>query len=213
MTKEITINNEISSGDTVRLSNFILYLPTVNLRNDQNPGFALACHLANYFKIPCIILAVVLDDQSLPSDMTRHLPKQHKNIVMTSRRLAFTLEALADASKQWSDHGAGVAIRVHAPKCRDPDYLTLSSRAKAVVMDEPFFHPFLSFTQKVEKCCFLHSVPCFRVDGCTTVPPCSVLSKAQHDDNDFIYYTGVPQKAWIWQQKTEHLRQEYINRS
>ena len=194
---------------------FVLYLPTVNLRKEHNPAFALACHIANHLNVPLIVLAVVLDDHSMPSkphsqeqrSVANQNPKQQ--VVMTSRRLAFILEALSESCKQWSDHGAGVAIRIHGPTSRSPDHLTLSSRAMAVVTDEPFVNPFLAFVQRVEKTCAMNTVPCFRVDGSTTVPPCSVLKRKQHGSNrndDLIYYTGVPSKAWIWQKQTESLR-------
>jgi hypothetical protein len=192
---------------------FVLYLPTVNLRMEQNPAFALACHLANNLNVPCIILAVVLDDHSM------HLCRQNvnsdqKQVVMTSRRLAFILEALSEACRHWSNHGAGCAIRVHGPKCRSPDHLTLSSRAMAVVTDEPFVDPFLTFAQRVEKTCSLSSVPCFRVDGSTTVPPVLILKRKISPDlsqNDSIYFTGVPSKAWQWQKATEAHRKKHLH--
>ena len=137
-----------------------------------------------------------------------------KPVVMTSRRLAFQLEALSEASSLWSSHGAALAIRVHGPKNRAPDHLTLSSRAVAVVIDEPFVNPFLTYTQRVEKTCSINSIPCFRVDGSTTVPPVSVLKKnihSQNEGNAQIFYTGVPSKAWIWQKQTEARRKEQVN--
>ena len=199
-----------ASSDRMRKQDekFVLYLPTVNLRLEHNPAFALACHIANSFDVPLLILAVVLDDHSMP------LPHKHlQPLVMTSRRLAFLLEALSEASNLWSAHGAGVAIRVHGPKCRSPDHLTLSSRAMAVVNDEPFVNPFLTYTQRVEKACALNGVPCFRVDGSTTVPPVSILKRNNHPQNggnNQIFYTGVPSKAWIWQKQTESRRNKQI---
>ena len=187
---------------------FVLYLPTVNLRLEHNPAFALACHIANKFDVPLLVLAVVLDDHSMP------LPHKHlKPLVMTSRRLAFLLEALSEASSLWSAHGAGVAIRVHGPKSRSPDHLTLSSRAMAVVNDEPFVNPFLTYTQRVERACAINDVPCFRVDGSTTVPPVSVLKRNAHtpnEGNNQMFYTGVPSKAWIWQKQTEPRRKGQV---
>jgi len=186
---------------------FVLYLPTVNLRLDHNPSFALACHIANTYHVPLLVLAVVLDDSSMPRT-TR------KPVVMTSRRLAFQLEALSEASNLWCSHGAKVAIRVHGPRNRAPDHLTLSSRAVAVVIDEPFVNPFLTYTQRVEKTCSINSVPCFRVDGSTTVPPVSVLKKkanCQNEGNAQMFYTGVPSKAWIWQKQTEGRRNGQVN--
>ena len=70
------------------------------------------------------------------------------SVVMTSRRLAFTLQALSQACTQWSEHGAAVGIRIHAsnnpinPNCKDgkvtkgartPDHLTIATRANFVV--------------------------------------------------------------------------------
>merc|ERR1712232_258177 len=49
-------------------SSFVLYLPTVNLRMEHNPGFALACHIANAHHVPLLVLAVVLDDTHLPGN-------------------------------------------------------------------------------------------------------------------------------------------------
>ncbi len=207
------------SSKKVAAKNFVLYLPTVNLRKEHNPAFALACHIANQRNVPCIVLAVVLDDASMPG---ANVANKKQQVVMTSRRLAFLVEALSEACKHWSDHGAGVAVRVHGPKFRSPDHLTLSSRALAVVTDEPFVHPFLSFVQRVEKTCLLNSVPCYRVDGSTTVPPCSVLTRKQLqqtidgsgwpilNSNDLIYFTGVPKKAWMWQKQTESRRMEQL---
>lgn len=219
---------------------FILYLPTVNLRIDQNPAFALACHIANHYEIPLVVLAVLLDDHSMPSSSDFY--NSTKEVTMTARRLALLTEALSQSCKEWSDHGAGVCIRVHKPQARTPDHLTLSTRASVVVTDEPFVHPFLSFVNKVEKVCFQRSVPCFRVDGSTTVPPCSVLSRIQQRNNkranshttksssnnmsanksanvdadanvdvdNMIYYTGVPSKAWMWQKRTESFRNNQL---
>ena len=217
-------------------SNFILYIPTVNLRIDQNPAFALACQIANHYELPLLILVVLLDDSSMPisspyhsnhrqtkqdNDKQQHQSQQKqqhkfipKEITMTARRLAFLTEAVAFASQQWSTHGAGVAIRVHKPKTgRIPDHLTLATRAKAVITDEPFVHPFLNFVMNIENVCYKSGVPCYRVDGSTTVPPCSVLHKNRNHinaTNKEIYYTGVPAKAWIYQKQTEHLRHDQI---
>lgn len=214
----ISTSNPVSSSATAPKrqkdddQKFVLYLPTVNLRMEHNPAFALACHIANTLEVPCIVLAVVLDDHSMPgheSNCSHNHP-----VVMTSRRLAFLLEALSESCQRWSDHGAGCAIRVHGPQCRSPDHLTLSSRAMAVVTDEPFVNPFLTFVQRVEKTCHLSSVPCFRVDGSTTVPPVLILkrkmaSKSSPKDN-MLYYTGVPSKAWQWQKLTEPHRKQQL---
>ena len=207
-----TAKTSAPSSTKKSAENFVLYLPTVNLRKEHNPAFALACHIANQRNVQCIVLAVVLDDTSMPATTnTNTKNKQQQQVVMTSRRLAFLLEALSESCKQWSDHGAGVAVRVHGPKSRSPDHLTLSSRAIAVVTDEPFVNPFLSFVQRVEKTCLVNSVPCYRVDGSTTVPPCSVLTrsssgKVNANADDLKYYTGVPTKAWVWKKQTESRR-------
>lgn len=209
--------NESNGNHSLNDSNktFVLYLPTVNLRYDQNPAFAVACHLSNLYNVPCVVLATVLDDQLLPSHMKEWNVKESKQtmkpIVMTSRRLAFLLEALSEAGTHWSNHGAGVAIRVHGPQCRSPDHLSLSSRAMAVVTDEPFVHPFLNYVLQVERTCKQAGIPCFRVDGSTTVPPVSVLKRcSEHNNKSNIKYTGVPSKAWMWQKQTEMKRMPQI---
>lgn len=186
--------------------NFVLYLPTVNLRFDQNPSFSLACHLANHFQLPLLVLVVVLDDTFLPLHSKW---ENFKPIVMTSRRLAFWLEAISAAGRKWHEHGASVMIRVHGPQCRYPDHLTLSVRSRVVVTDEPFVYPFLSLVQSVERACRSASVPCFRVDGSTTVPPSAILKKIGNDSSP-IFYSGVPAKAWLWQKKTEEYRMKHI---
>lgn len=187
---------------------YVLYLPTVILRKKHNPAFALACHVANYYNVPLIVLGVLLDDHSLPEHQKQ---RRTKEVTMTSRRLAFLLEAFSSASQEWSNHGAGVAIRVHGPQSRSPDHLSLSYRAMAVILDEPFVKPFLTFCQKVEKTCKLNSVPCFRVDGSCTVPPASILKKRiLKDNNDMVYYAGVPEKAWIWKKQTESKRLDHV---
>ena len=213
------------SSSKINADKFVLYLPTVNLRKQHNPAFALACHLANEHDVQLVVLCVVLDDASMPTmQMSMPSNQSKKQVVMTSRRLAFILEALSETCKDFSDHGAGVAIRVHGPKARSPDHLTLSSRALAVVTDEPFVNPFLSFVQKIEKTCSLKSIPCYRVDGSCTVPPGMVLTKTKtknqlgnastgtstRSGDELIYYTGVSAKAWLWQKKTESKRGEHL---
>jgi hypothetical protein len=147
---------------------FVLYLPTVVLRKRHNPGFSLACRLANQYDVPVIVLCTVLDDHHLSS-------KPISPVVMTARRLAFTIEALQSCCKQWEDHGAGVAVRVHSPITRTPHHLTLSHQAMAVVSDEPFVDPYRSYLQRIVKTCQSAKVPCYTVDGSTTVPPKSIL--------------------------------------
>lgn len=210
--------HDVNGNQSLKDSNktFVLYLPTVNLRYDQNPAFALACHLSNLCDVPCVVLATVLDDQLLPLHMKEWDVKETKQtmkpIVMTSRRLAFLLEALSEAGTLWSNHGAGIAIRIHGPKCRSPDHLSLSSRATAVVTDEPFVHPFLNYVLQVERTCKQVGIPCFRVDGSTTVPPVSVLKRCIENNNlSKTNYTGVPSKAWMWQKQTESKRMSQIH--
>jgi hypothetical protein len=204
--------HDISTQQKQEDRRFVLYLPTVNLRIDQNPAFALACHIANELDVPCVVLAVVLDDQYMPLSRQNSLNSK-KPIVMTSRRLAFILEALSESCQEWSDHGAGCAIRVNGPKCRSPDHLTLSSRAMAVVTDEPFVNPFLTFALRVERTCSMSNVPFFKVDGSTTVPPISILKRKSASVStcgESIYYTGVPSKAWQWQNITEPHRKKQL---
>ena len=193
---------------------FVLYLPTVNLRFEHNPAFSLACHLANHFQLPLLVLVVVMDDMFLPVNSKL---QGYKPIVMTCRRLAFWLEAIASAGMKWHTHGAGVAIRVHGPKCRYSDHLTLAVRSRVVITDEPFVHPFLNLVQSVERVCQTAAVPCFRVDGSTTVPPCTILNRAiiapvlsTTDDSSHIFYSGVPAKAWMWQKQTQEYRKNHI---
>lgn len=112
---------------------FILYLPTVNLRKEHNPSFALACHLANAHNVPLLVLAVVLDDFHLPQSSHKKQDGEFKPIVFTARRIAFVLEALQEAVRMWEEHGAGVAIRVHGPQARSPHHLSLARKALAVV--------------------------------------------------------------------------------
>ena len=198
-------------GHTSALGTFVLYLPTVNLRYEQNPSFSFACNVANYFQLPLLVLVVVLDDTFLPRNFIQW--DNMKPIVMTCRRLAFTLEAISEAGNQWHKHGAAVAVRVHGPQCRYPDHLTLAMRSRVVVTDEPFVYPFLSFVQSVERACDSASIPCFRVDGSTTVPPCIILKPMVDTHNkksSCIFYSGVPTKAWLWQKKTEEFRLKHI---
>lgn len=184
---------------------FVLYLPTVNLRKKHNPAFALACHLANKYQVPVLVLAIVLDDTHLPN----HNNGPSKPVVFTARRIAFVLEALQQATREWEDHGAGVAIRVHGPSCRTPHHLTLARKAVAVVTDEPFVHPYLSFVQSVERVARSSEVPVYRVDGSTTVAPVCKLQRMIAINGD-ISYKGVPSKAWIWQKQTDPKRRAQI---
>ena len=196
-----------SHGDsTTQTASFVLYLPTVVLRMKHNPAFAVACRLANHYQVPLIVLAVVLDDAHMPSHREGETPP----IVMTSRRLAFVLEALQYVTRQWEEHGAGVAVRVHGPQARTPHHLTLARNAVAVVTDEPFVHPHLGFCQAVERATRVAGVPCYRVDGSTTVPPVSVLQPQRNENSTVVSYKGVPPKAWMWQKKTEAKRKGHV---
>ena len=202
--ERINASNPVSSPRQQLPPSFVLYLPTVLLRKKHNPAFALACRLANHYHVPLIVLAVVLDDAHLPSNNSR-LP-----VVMTSRRLAFVMEALSSATQEWEQHGAGVAIRVHGPQGRTPHHLTLARNSVAVVTDEPFCNPFLKFVQSVEQATRTAGIPCFRVDGSTTVPPLSKLERQFDAHGNTVSYKGVPAKAWMWQKKTDSKRKSHV---
>ena len=187
-------------------TSFVLYLPTVVLRKRHNPAFALACRIANEYHVPLVVLCTILDDQ--------HLTRQpEKPVCMTARRLAFTLEALQSCSRDWEAHGAGVAIRVHGPASRIPHHLTLAHQALAVVMDEPFVEPFRTYMRKVVLSCQAARVPCFTVDGSTTVPPNSRLRKSDAETiPGDVGFVGVPSKAWKWEQETQPGRKAEVFR-
>jgi deoxyribodipyrimidine photolyase len=191
--------------DFVAKNSFILYLPTVVLRRRHNPAFALACRLANYHQVPVVVLYTGLDDQ--------HLSRQPLNpIAMTARRLAFTLEALQHCVKEWEEHGAGVAIRLHGPGARNPHHLTLVHKALAVISDEPFVEPFRTYLRKVTISCQGAKVPCFSVDGSTTVPPKSKLKLAPNQPvSDDFCFQGAPGKAWIWEKQTNPNRKPQVH--
>ena len=186
---------------------FVLYLPTVNLRLEHNPAFAVACHAANHLKLPLVVLAVVCDDASHHSNS----PLGNGGVVMTSRRLAFTLQALSHACNQWSRHGAAVGVRVHGPNgARVPDHLTLASNASFVVTDESFVSPYTTITRRVKEACRKSKVQCVSVDGSTTVPPIQVLKRNRNPVSGEIVCEGIPQKAYLWQNKTEYLRDAHL---
>ena len=188
-------------------SGFVLYMPTVNLRLEHNPAFAVACHAANHTKLPLVVLAVVCDDASHNSKS----PVGNGGVVMTSRRLAFTLQALSHSCKEWSTHGAAVGIRIHGPNgARVPDHLTLASNASFVVTDESFVSPFTTIARRVKEACRKSKVECVSVDGSTTVPPIQVLKRNRNLVSGEIVYEGIPQKAYLWQNKTEHLRDAHL---
>lgn len=194
-------------GDDLSIG-FVLYLPTVNLRLEHNPAFAVACHAANHLKLPLVVLAVVCDDAS---HRTSSPACSGGGVVMTARRLAFTLQALSHACNQWSRHGAAVGVRVHGPNgARVPDHLTLASNASFVVTDESFVSPYTTITRRVKEACRKSKVPCVSVDGSTTVPPIQVLRRSRNPVSGEIVCEGIPQKAYLWQNKTEHLRDAHL---
>lgn len=187
---------------------FVLYLPTVNLRLEHNPAFAVACHTANHLELPLVVLAVVCDDAS---HHTSSPAGSGGGVVMTARRLAFTLQALSHACNQWSRHGAAVGVRVHGPNgARVPDHLTLASNASFVVTDESFVSPYTTMARRVKEACRKSKVPCVSVDGSTTVPPIQVLKRSRNPVSGEIVCEGIPQKAYLWQNKTEHLRDSHL---
>jgi len=172
---------------------FVLYLPTVCLRFRHNPAFSLACRIANYLKKPLVVLCVVLDDHHHDKDTL---------VVGTARRLAFVSEILQDVTPSWQNHGALVAIRVHAgSQTRTPHHLSLAQRAAVTVTDEPFCHPYLAYVQSIERV-----APCIRVDGSTTVPPVSILQRQANG-----HYAGVPAKAWMWESRTKNSRKAIVH--
>jgi deoxyribodipyrimidine photolyase len=183
---------------------FVLYLPTVVLRHRHNPAFALACRLANHHNLPVIVLCTTLDDHHLS-----RTPVNHHAISMTARRLAFSLEALQSSCPEWERHGAGVAIRVHGPGARTPHHLTLIHQAAEVVTDEPFIEPFRMYMRKIVHACQTAKIPCWSVDGSTTVPPKSLLTLVAHKDGD-VTFSGAPAKAWMWEKTTDPFRKAQV---
>lgn len=220
---------------------YILYAPTVVIRSEHNPALALACRLANYYHVPLIILAVFLDDVHMPTVDNDGAEIGTLNVAFTARRLTFWLQAVQHAAMSWSQHyGAGVAIRVHGGHRgnRTPHHLTLARRALCVVTDEPFCHPHLEFVESLERVAMqsrrtkmisdgssvdghhdLTSIPCYRVDGSTLVPPASRLRR-KYDENGTLIRkcmagagagTGLlPSKAWRWNKATEANRRAHI---
>lgn len=187
----------VSTATTVDLSNpnFILYLPTVNLRTQHNPAFSLACHFANQFQVPLLVLCTVLDDAHHNlSARDEAADEETFPIVGTARRLCFQLQLLQKVCAEWQNHGCSVAIRVHGPSCRRPHHLTLARQSAITITDEPFVHPYRNYVQSVAKA----SKVCFCVDGSTTVPPLAKLRPLPDGSFD-----GVPPKAWMWRKKME----------
>ena len=82
--------------------------------------------------VPLVVLAILLDDASHSRNQPHRSPPSNNissaAVVMTSRRLAFTLEALSETCTKWSHHGAAVGIRIHSPTGRSPDHLTLCAQ-------------------------------------------------------------------------------------
>ena len=190
------------------LNTFILYLPTVTLRMEHNPAFCLASHLANARGVPLVVLAVVgYEERNRGLNLDAEVPDPCK---LTARRLAFTLEGLKESAIAWRRHGAAVFIRVHGDSCRVMDHLTLSIKSELVVMDEPFVRPYLSFVEQVEKVCMRSNKSCYRVDGSTLVPPCSVLKKCWNSQTCEVTYSGVPDRAWKWEKTTNYKRRAHI---
>ena len=193
---------------------FILYLPTVILRKRHNPGFALACRLANNYNVPLLVLCSVLDDAHLSQQLIR--PKDNDSsgiasISMTARRLAFTMEALQSCCPKWEAHGAAVAIRIHGPHTRTPDHLTLIHRgALAVVTDEAFVEPYRIYMQKVSVACQSAKIPCWSVDGSTTVPPKTKLHLKKRGERGEMWFGKAPQKAWAWEKATDSQRAYHV---
>jgi deoxyribodipyrimidine photolyase len=183
---------------------FILYLPTVVLRHRHNPAFALACRLANHNNLPVVVLCTTLDDCHLS-----RTPINHHAISMTARRLAFSLEALQSSCPEWEQHGAGVSVRVHGPAARTPHHLTLIHQAAAVVTDEPFVEPFRTYMTRIVHTCQAAKIPCWSVDGSTTVPPKSLLKVVAQKDGD-VTFSGAPAKAWRWEKTTDPFRKAQV---
>ena len=213
----------VDEAKEAKRKGFVLYLPTVCLRLEQNPGFSIACHAANHLELPLVVLAVVPDDSSHGNASHPHRTPidgtdvASSAVVMTSRRLAFVMQALAHCCAKWSEHGASVGVRVHSAAspllkgARTPDHLSLASRASVVVCDEPFVSPYSTLVERVEQACVKSQVECLRVDGSCTVPPVSVLRRRNSYSVNGLNFDGLPAKAYQWQSKTEHLRQGHLD--
>ncbi|KAL3940129.1 MAG: hypothetical protein SGBAC_005268 [Bacillariaceae sp.] len=197
---------------------FVLYLPTVVLRHRHNPGFSLACRLANFLRVPLLVLCTVLDDKHMtpPSLPNGVISSQPPIIAMTARKLAFTLEALQSCTLDWQSHGAGVLIRLHGgPGNRTPHHLTLAHQAAAVVTDEAFVEPYAKYMQTIVSTCHAAKVPCWTVDGSTSVPPKCKLKPVSAPKSDakspkLQSFTGVPAKAWRWAEQTKDKRKPFV---
>lgn len=168
---------------------FVLYLPSVALRSSQSPSLAVATRLAADLQLP---LVTVLNVTAPPASEKRYL---------TPRRVAFLLEAAADAAPSWGC--CFVNVQNLTTDLSHPalvaQALSMCSRAAAVVVDEPFVDPHLAIVRRVEA---NSPVAVLRVDSSTVVPPRAVWGAA-----------GAPKtyfKAWQWQEKSKHLRREHV---
>ena len=209
-TKDHFEENSYSSSLSSKKQKFILYLPTVVLRKRHNPGFALACHLANHCQVPVIVLATILDDEHMTttSSASSYPPAP---ISFTARRLAFTMEALQSCCFDFETAGAASIIRIHGPSARTPHHLTLAHQSLAVVTDEAFVEPFSIYLEKIVLTCKRANIPCWSVDGSTTVPPYSKLRMVGRGDGDNMQkFSGVPTKAWQWEKQTEPQRKAHV---
>jgi hypothetical protein len=192
------VSASVTVPDPQQSPSFVLYLPTVNLRSQHNPAYALACHWAQYYDVPLLVLCTVLDDAHHNHNLVP-VDAEWPIVVGTARRLCFQLQALQKACVDWENQypNTHVAIRVHGPSCRRPHHLTLARQAMVTVTDEPFVHPYRNYVQSIAKAAKI----CFCVDGSTTVPPLAKL-RPSVDDNGSTF-TGVPPKAWMWKKKME----------
>lgn len=219
----VTRDARIQPNPENKERSFILYLPTVVIRNEHNPALAVACRLANHYRLPLLILGVVLDDAHHHEHLKKPLPPPSGGgeavaasdlsdspvVAATARRLTFTLQAYQKAMEDWHEKlGAGVLLRVHAPKARTPHHLSLCQRALVCVTDEPFVYPYRGFAESVERCCT--TTPCIRVDGSTTVPPISKLTPVPDSGSSHMTYKGVPPKAWMWEKMTASKRRGHV---
>lgn len=127
--------------------------------------------------------------------------RKRRLLLRRRARLAYLLEALQAASKEWSNHGAAVLIRLHGPQANMPHHLSLPCQASLVVVDGPFVNPYRTLVDAVE----FAAKACVRVDGSTTVPPVSILQSVGDGS-----VTGVPPKVWVWEKATQGHRKRFI---
>lgn len=74
--------------------------------------------------------------------------------------------------------------------------LNLLYKSSLCVTDEPFVSPYVDFVERLERG---SSIPILRVDSSTIVPP-----------SIFLKNVGKVGKAWQWQEKTKHLRDQRV---